>query len=286
MTAIAALLGALCGAAVVVAGAAWLGIATSGSVTEVWRRVALRVDRVTLRVTLAAVAGVAMAAVTGWPVAALLAALAGFVAPSLAGQQAARAAEIAKVEAIAGWAEMLRDTMAAAGGLEQSILATAPVAPPAIRDHVGLLATRIDRHQLEWALRRFADDLDDPTGDLVVAALLLAAQRSPGRLGHLLGNLAGAARAEVTMRLRVEAGRARVYASVRIITIFAVGFSLALLVLNRAYLVAYDDVLGQAVLGLVGGLYAAAYWWITRASHADRPGRFLSSTADGQVVGA
>ena len=80
---------------------------------------------------------------------------------------------------------------------------------------------------------------------------------------------------------RDEAGRARVYASVRIITIFAVGFSLALLVLNRAYLVAYDDLLGQAVLGLVGGLYATAYRWITRASHADRPGRFLST--DGHV---
>jgi hypothetical protein len=45
----------------------------------------------------------------------------------------------------------------------------------------------------------------------VGAALLIAAQRSAGRFGELLGRLAALARAEVTMRLRMEAGRARVY---------------------------------------------------------------------------
>jgi hypothetical protein len=194
------------------------------------------------------------------------------------GATAARAREVARVEAIAGWAEMLRDTMAAAGGLEQSIVATAPIAPPAIRPQVTSLVARIDRYQLPVALRWFADDLDDPTGDLVVAALLLAAQRTPSRLSDLLGRLAAAARAEVTVRLRVEAGRARVYSSVQVITVFAVGFSLLLLIWNRQYLVAYDDLLGQAVLALVGACYATAYWWIARASRFDRAVRFLHET--------
>lgn len=278
MTAVAALLGAVCGAALVAAVAAWRGVEL-----RVPARLPLagRFDRFTVRLGLAVGAGVVMAALTRWPVAALLTAAAGFAAPSFVGGKAARDAELERIEAIAGWAEMLRDTMAAAGGLEQSIIATANIAPPAIGGEVAALAARLERQRLSPALRAFADDLADPTGDLVVAALLLAADKSPRRLGELLGDLAAAARAEVTMRLRVEAGRARTRSSVRIITGFTVAFSLGLMVLNRAYLSAYDDAVGQAVLAVVGGCYAGAYWWIARASEDDRAERFLrgSSTA-------
>jgi tight adherence protein B len=120
----------------------------------------------------------------------------------------------------------------------------------------------------------------------VVAALVLAAERSPGQLGQLLGSLAAAARAEVVMRLRVEAGRARTRSSVRIITGCAIGFSLGLVVLNRPYLSAYDDLVGQVVLALVGACYAAAYWWLARASRAQRPERFLSNLAASGEVGS
>lgn len=145
MTAVAALLGAVTGGALVVAIAAWRGLDVRQS-----GRPALvnQVDQLTLRLGLAVAAGVVMAAATRWPVAALLAAAAGFVAPSLVGGKAARDTELARIEGIAAWAEMLRDTMAAAGGLEQSILATAPLAPPAIRPQVLVLAARLERERL------------------------------------------------------------------------------------------------------------------------------------------
>src|SRR5438094_111914 len=77
------------------------------------------------------------------------------------------------------------------------------------------------------ALRAFADDLADPTADLVVAALVVAAGTHAGRLGDLLGALARAARDEATMQLRVEAGRARTRTAVRVVvgstTAMAVG---------------------------------------------------------------
>src|SRR3546814_13777520 len=73
----------------------------------------------------------------------------------------------------------------AAGGLEQSIIASATVAPPAIRREVAALAVRLERERLPIALQEFATQVDDPTCDLVVAALLLAADKSTKRLGEL-----------------------------------------------------------------------------------------------------
>ena len=113
---------------------------------------------------------------------------------------------------------MLRDTISAAAGLEQAILATEPVAPAPIREQVVLLAARIRRGQrLPDALRAFAAETADPTADLVVAALLLAAEQQARDLAQLLGSLADSARQHAVMRMRVAAGRARVRTAARII---------------------------------------------------------------------
>lgn len=225
-------------------------------------------------------AGVIVAGLTRWPVAALAAGAGGFLAPSLMLARGAREDDLARIEAVAGWAEMLRDVLAAAGGLEQAVVATAPVAPPAIRPAVLRLAGRLDRQRLAPALRAFADDLDDSTGDLVVAALVLAAERSPRRLGELLGDLAATARAEVSMRLRVETSRARTRTSVLIISGFTGAFSAGLVLFARPYLAAYDGALGQAVLALVVACYGTAYAWLARATRAARPQRVLASVVE------
>ena len=69
------------------------------------------------------------------------------------GRARAQAAGTAKVEAIAGWAEMLRDTMAGAAGLEQAIIASAAVAPLPVRRSVATLAARLEHDRLAPALR-------------------------------------------------------------------------------------------------------------------------------------
>lgn len=280
MTTVAALLGLLA------AGGLCLVVAGLRGVDPLdWRpptssRPVPGVERLLLRIAGSVGAGVLVAALTGWPVGALLAAAAAWVLPNVTGAKVDREASLAKVEGIASWAEMLRDTMAAAGGLEQSILASATVAPPAIRQEVQALALRLERQRLTPALRAFAEELDDPTADLVVAALVLAADKSPKRLGDLLGSLALAARGEVSMRLRVEAGRARTRTSVRVVTISTTAFALGLLVLNRGYLSPYDTALGQLVLALVGALFAAAFWWLAQSSRVDAGERFLRGAAD------
>jgi len=236
-----------------------------------------RFERLPLRAGLALGAAVLVSAWTRWPVAALLAAAGGFAMPDYGRRQAQIRTHLARLEAIAGWAEMLRDTLSAAAGLQQAIRATAPLAPAPVRAEVLALVRAVEQQHipLQQGLGRLADDLDDPTGDLVVAALQLAARRQPGQLSNLLGSLAEAARAEVTMRQRIEAGRARIRSSVRIISIFIVAFTGVLLMLNAAYLSAYRTVGGQAVLALVAGLDLLAYYWLARDSRLVRPARTL-----------
>jgi tight adherence protein B len=246
-------------------------------------------DRLLLRVAIAGAAAVGVGLLTGWPVAALLAAAAALTLPTLLAGGRHRTRDIALIEAVAGWTEMLRDTLAGAAGLEQAITATAPVAPTAIRRPVADLALALERgRRLPAALRDFADEVADPTCDLVVAALLLAAEHQSRRLADLLGTLATAAREQASLRLRTEAGRARSRTSVRVIIGVTSALTLALLLLNRGYLSPYDSAGGQLMLLLVGGLFAAAFGWLAQMTKPRPPARLLSAppTFDGAAMTA
>jgi tight adherence protein B len=232
------------------------------------------------RVAGAVVAAAVVAVVTRWPVGTLLAGVAAWWLPGIAGPDRDHHRQVARIEAIASWAESLRDTLAAAAGLEQALLATQPVAPEPIRDQVTALAVRVRQgERLPAALRAFAADLADPTGDLVVAALLLAAQQQASDLGQLLGNLAETARAHAGMRMRIAAGRARVRTAVRIIIAATTTLVLGLLVFSRAFLQPYDSVAGQVVLAAVGGLFAGAFWLLRKIAGFGEPQRFLTQLA-------
>jgi len=234
------------------------------------------------RTAAAAVAAVAGGVVTEWVVGAVLIGLAAWALPDLlaSGKQATR--QLARVEAVAGWTELMRDTLAGAAGLEQAILASAPVAPDPIHTEVNALAARLEAgHQLAPSLRQLADDLADPTADLVISALQLAATQQARHVGELLGSLAVAARELVSMRQRVQASRARTRASVRIITGTTCVFAGALILLNRDYVSAYDSPAGQLALLAIGGLFAAGFAGLTKIGAADQPARFLIPTTGG-----
>ncbi len=273
MSALAGLLGAGVGLGLVFAWAGWRGVTLPRPARSPTRP---KVERATLRLGLAAGGAVVVGAATGWPVGALLAGLAGWGLPGLLGGTKGRGDGLARIEAVAGWAEMLRDTMAGAAGLEQAIVATAAVAPLPIRAEVATLAVRLEGERLAPALRGFADEVADPTMDLVVAALVLAAEHQASRLGELLGSLAQAARDQATMRLRVEAGRARSRTSVKVVVGVTAGLALGLAVLNRSYLAPYDSALGQLVLLLVGAMFAGAFVWLSHMTRPSAPERFLA----------
>src|SRR5438128_1548099 len=73
------------------------------------------------RTAAAVAAGLAVLVATRWPVAAAAAAALGWFARDLFGGRVAREREAARVEAIASWTEMLRDTMSGAHGLEEAV---------------------------------------------------------------------------------------------------------------------------------------------------------------------
>ncbi|MEU8632722.1 type II secretion system F family protein [Amycolatopsis sp. NPDC048633] len=230
-----------------------------------------------LRAGAALGAGLLAATATGWIVGGMLAGAAAWFLPALVGPDRAHARRVARIEAVASWTEMLRDTLAAAAGLEQAILATAPLAPNAISDDVGRLAARLrSGHRLAPALRHLAEELADPTADLVIASLVLAAEHQARGLGELLGSLAETARAQAAMRMRVETGRARTRTSVRVVVATTLAFAVGVVVLNRAYLVAYDSPLGQAVLLVIGALFSGGFAWLNRIAAGRSTARVLS----------
>ncbi len=233
------------------------------------------------RLAVGVAVGLLVGVVTRWPVAAVLAAVAAWVLPGLIGPDREHKRRLARIEAVATWTESLRDTLGAAAGLEQAITATAAMAPTPIRDEVTRLAGRLRRDdRLADALRTFAVDLDDAIGDLVVTALVMAAERNARHIGELLSSLASAARDQASLRMRVMAGRARIRTSSRVITAVTLAMAAGLVLLNRRYLGPYDTPAGQLVLVVVGAVFAFAFAWLSRISRVTEPERLLAVTAE------
>ena len=251
-------------------------------------RVLVRLRREASGPRLAGVIAVAVlvGALTRWPAGTVLAGLAAWFLPGVLGPDREHARALERIEAIASWTEMLRDTIAAAAGLEQAILASEPVAPAPVRDHVAALAAMIRRgERLPAALRAFAAGIADPTADLVVAALLLAAEQQARDLAQLLGSLADSARQHAVMRMRVAAGRARVRTAARIIIAVTLVLVAGLLVWSRAFLVPYGTPAGQLMLLLVGGCFSAGFWWLHKISVMAAEPRVLASVGGSPADG-
>ena len=275
MTALIALLGALLAGGILLVAS---GARRSLPQPPKARRNPLRSD-LRDRTVRASTLGFAVLLLTRWPVAALACGLLGWFSTDLLGGRAHRDAGVARTEAVASWTEMLRDTIAAAHGLEAAITATAPVAPKAIRAEVMTLAIAIEREPLPRALQRLAEDLAHPIADLVVSALSVAASGSVRELADLLGTLAAAARDEAAMQLRIEAARARMRTAVRVITGCTIVTASGLVILNPGYVHVYSSALGQITLSLIAICWGMALWWLARMSEFRAPERFLVGNA-------
>jgi hypothetical protein len=179
------------------------------------------------------------------------------------------------VEAIAAWTESLRDTMAAASGLEQAIIATAQRAPKAIEGPLQRLVASLRYDTLESSLRRFADDVGHSTCDFVVAALITSSRHQTRDLQMLLGHLSDCARAECHLYLRVWVSRARSRTAVRIITAVVVLFVAGLFVFNRPYLKPFVSFSGSLVAVLIFVCFMTALVWLSRIANVRTPDRLL-----------
>ena len=234
----------------------------------------------TLRLPVATVVGAVSWALTGWPALGLGAAAATIGLPAMA--RAGRDAEgqIDRVEAVEEWTRRLADVLAIGVGLEQAIQTAARTAPTPIAAEVATLSARLAaRTPTETALRRFADDLDDPTADLVVASLILASRRRGPGVAAALTAIADSVGEEVAARRRIEADRAKPRTTARAVTIITLTIIAAGL-LNRGYTGPYGTLMGQVVLSATLGFFGAALWWMHSMTRSTRPARLLAALED------
>lgn len=217
--------------------------------------------------------------VSGWPTLAVALGVLVALTPGV-GRRAIRPRDEQElVEAIATWTEQVRDTLSAASGLEQAIGASVVHAPRVLRAPLERLAAHAAYGSLGDGLRRFADEVDHPTADFVVAALSTAHEHQARELGQLLSHVAECARSESRMRSRVWVGRARTRSAVRIVAGVVVTFVVGLVLFNRAYLEPYSNAGGQAVLAVVLATFGLGLSLMHRMSQIEVPERFVRRRA-------
>jgi tight adherence protein B len=224
--------------------------------------------------------------VTGWPVSAAITAVTVVGLPILlsTGAQAARA--IDRVEAVEEWTRRLSDVLVVGVGLEQAIATTARTCPEPIRTEVAGLVARLDAHwPTESALRAFADDLDDATGDLIAATLILGSRRRGPGLPRVLAAVADSVADEVATRRKIEAERAKPRATARAVTLITLAV-VAVGALNGTYLRPYGDPLGQLVLTGIAAGFVAALVWLRALTITPPAPRILTSRRAHSVSGS
>ena len=261
-----ALLGAGTAASVVAAVAVWRGAGTNPEVFG--GRLSKRVQRfldtgdtaapgvkpTPQRAIFAGGVLVAVWILSGWPVAGIGCAAAVVALPWLLGSNAVANRRLDRIEALEQWCRGMADRLAGGGGtgLVQTIRESTRRAPEPIAAEVRVLAARLA--SMDWgytaALQAFADDLDDPTGDDVAAALMLALDRQGGGVADILRRLATQVAREVRSRDEVEAERAQPRQAMRVLLMM-----LGLLIVASVFIPqlhqGYSTVTGQIVMAVL-----------------------------------
>lgn len=220
-------------------------------------------------------AGVVAFLVTGWVLALLVVPVAFVGLPVLLSSSSA-AQRIERLEAMEEWTRSLAGVLTVGVGLEQALVATLRSTPAPIAPEVTRLVARLRaRWVTEDALRAFADELDDATGDLVAANLILGARRRGAGLASVLEGLAESVAADVRARRQVEADRAKPRATARWVTLISVGV-LVILAVSGTYVKPYQSPLGQVILVALLAMYVATLIWMKRMAIGRAMPRFLS----------
>jgi Flp pilus assembly protein TadB len=276
---LAIVIGGLTGAALFLAVAALVGLPARPQGAGPGQLDRLRRDVFSVRGGIAVVIGLLVLFATRWVVAGVGVGLLAYSWRSISGAGSERLA-IARLEGLATWTESLRDTIAGAVGLEQAIPASTRIAAPEIKEPLYRMVGRLHtRMAMPEALRLFAVDLNDPSADLIIAALIINSRlRGPG-LRDLLGALARSVREELDMRRKVSAERRSTRRSVQIVIGVSVGMAIVLALIDHAFLAPYGTVLGQLVLAVIAMIYAAGIIWLRRLAHFESPQRLLGDSA-------
>lgn len=223
-----------------------------------------------------AITGLIAVMVTGWAMALLLVPIAFVGLPALLSSGPAQT-RIGRLEAMEEWTRSLAGVLTVGVGLEQALVATMRSTPAALAPEVTRLVARLRaRWSTEQALRAFADELDDSTGDLVAANLILGARRRGAGLASVLDGLAESVAADVRARRQVEADRAKPRATARWVTIISASV-LVVLAVSGTYVEPYRSPFGQVILVGLLAAYVSLLVWMKRMAIGRELPRFLGA---------
>lgn len=220
--------------------------------------------------------GVAIWLLTGWPVGAVIAAVAVPGLPWLLSAAGAEKRAIARLGALEAWTRRVADYVHNGLGLQAAIVASARTTTvPLIESEVRDLAIRLQAGvDPETALRVFADELDDYSCDEVVAPLILQLADAGDGLHNALVDIAHALQEEIASRATVDSERARARFTVKFLTVATAAVAV-FGALNAGAAAAYGSFFGQVLLGVLAGVYILLMLWIRTLSLPERRPRLL-----------
>jgi tight adherence protein B len=181
--------------------------------------------------------------------------------------------DIQLLEALDRWVRSLAATLGTGKSITDAIRISRRTAPPLLAHEVSLLVTRLNnRWETRDALMRFADAIDSPDADGVVAALILASSRGANGASVTLQALADSIQAQLKGRRVIEVERSKPYVVVRQVTVISLSTFVLVFLLSPDFFAPYRTPLGQALLSALLIIYFASLLLMRRKAHQpDRP---------------
>jgi tight adherence protein B len=229
------------------------------SIAAKWAKLSRRpVGRAGRRRDLTMVAGLAIgfvvAVVSGWLIALVAIPIAVVALPYLLTMPRPR--DVGLLEALDRWVRSLTATLTTGKSITDAIRVSRRTAPSTISEQIGVLVARLNnRWETRDALMRFADELDSPDADAVVAALILAANRGANGASATLHALADSIQSQLKARRAIETERSKPYVVVRQVTVISMLTLILVLVLNPRFFEPYQTPIGQMILSVLVCLY-------------------------------
>ena len=249
------------------------------SVGDVWQRVTRRPPgprgrRRDLILFISVITGFLVAVLTGWVIAIVLVPLVAVGLPYLLVVPKPRDVEL--LEALDRWVRSLSATLATGKSITDAIRISRRTAPPQLADEIGVLVVRLNnRWETRDALMRFADAIDSPDADGVIASLILAANRGANGASVTLQALADSIQAQLKGRRSIEVERAKPYVVVRQVTVITLITMLGVFLLSPTFFDPYRTPLGQALLSVLLIMYFGSLLLMRRKAHQRKRPRIL-----------
>jgi tight adherence protein B len=181
--------------------------------------------------------------------------------------------DIQLLEALDRWVRSLAVTLGTGKSITDAIRISRRTAPPLLADEINLLVTRLNnRWETRDALMRFADAIDSPDVDGVVAALILASSRGANGASITLNALADSIQSQLKGRRVIEVERSKPYVVVRQVTVISLSTLVLVFLLSPNFFAPYGTPLGQTLLSALLIIYLASLLLMRRKAHQpDRP---------------